>query len=137
MLSDSQPARIGFRVRRVVSGLAAACAVLLVIVYADSRMKAQAPRPGVIAQAPRTGPGMLVGRSYHNDTTPPLREMVQLPPDQVPQPQHEAIKAPPFVPRTHIDEIDPVVQSEHPPSPNMPSPILNFNGVSYPGGSCF
>ncbi len=79
--------------------------------------------------------GMIVGRSYHNDTSPPLRDMVQLPitPHSLGE-GNEANKNPEIF-NTHVDRPDPVVQSAMAPSA-MPTPIQNFDGIPFPGVVC-
>ncbi len=79
--------------------------------------------------------GMIVGRSYHNDTSPPLRDMVQLPitPHELGE-EREANKNPEIF-NTHVDRPDPVVQSAMAPSA-MPTPIQNFDGIPFPGVIC-
>src|SRR6266542_4715684 len=80
---------------------------------------------------PAQGNSVFVGISYHHDTPPPLRDIPPLP--VVPKP--EPAKENPKIPAHHQDAEDPVVQSEI-VSPNMPAPILNFNGIPFPGVAC-
>ena len=76
--------------------------------------------------------GMIGGRSYKNDVSPPLRNMKQLP--IVQSPEHEAAENP-KIPRNHVDSPDPVVQNFLAPD-LMPAPILNFDGIPFPGAAC-
>lgn len=88
------------------------------------------------AQAASTQKVTIV-HSYHNDVSPPLREMNPWP-TQVRQ-QREAAENPPIM-IPHEDKPDPVVQSSmtlHQLAPSIPAPILNFDGIAYPGVSCF
>jgi len=81
---------------------------------------------------------VTVVESYHNDTSPPLRKMK-------PQPiyskgQHEANENP-KIPHKHVDSTDPVVQRQFRDlkaliAANMPAPILNFDGIPFPGVAC-
>ncbi|HKB66479.1 MAG TPA: fibronectin type III domain-containing protein [Pyrinomonadaceae bacterium] len=81
---------------------------------------------------------ITVVASYHNDTSIPLRDMK-------PQPvfskgEHEANENP-KIPHKHKDEADPVVQNFFSDlrsfqTLNMPAPILNFNGIPFPGVAC-
>jgi hypothetical protein len=81
---------------------------------------------------------ITVVESYHNDTSIPLRKMK-------PQPvfskgEHEANENP-KIPHKHIDSPDPVVQGQFSTlkaliAPNMPAPILNFDGIPFPGVAC-
>jgi hypothetical protein len=76
--------------------------------------------------------GIQGGYSYKNDVSPPLRNMKQLP--IVQRPEHEAAVNP-KIPRNHVDQPDPVVQSFLAPDV-MPSTILNFDGIVFPGVAC-
>jgi len=72
------------------------------------------------------------GTSIKNDVSPPLRKMPQLPPRAMEE--HEANKNP-KTSRPHLDYQDRVIQSKA--SPNaMPTPILNFDGIPFPGVAC-
>jgi uncharacterized repeat protein (TIGR01451 family) len=75
--------------------------------------------------------GVTVGRSYRNDVSPALRTIPQ------PHESHHADKEASPNPRIgrHINGVDPVVQ-DTPFAPAMPNPVLNFNGIPYPGVSC-
>src|SRR6185369_3953792 len=75
--------------------------------------------------------------SYHNDTSIPLRDMKPQP--LVPKAVHENEN--PKIPNKHRDAPDPVVQDSFSDlmsliSVNMPSPLLNFNGIGFPGVAC-
>jgi len=104
--------------------------------------------PGSVAAAEVTGEmtapdgagrqgGMTVGFSYHNDTSPPLRDMVQLPvrPHLADDDKGREANRNPLNPKTHIDSPDTVVQSTDAPNA-MPTPILNFDGIPFPGVAC-
>ncbi len=79
-----------------------------------------------------------VVESYHNDTSKPLR-------DTKPKPiffnsDHEANKNP-KLPNRHIDSADPVVQGQFRElkaliAVTMPAPLLNFDGIGFPGVAC-
>src|SRR6266540_3568304 len=78
--------------------------------------------------------GVIVGTSYHNDTSPPLRDMKPLPVE--PREEREANENP-KIPHVHKDSPDEsVVQDQHISAPNMPAPILNFDGIPFPGVAC-
>ncbi len=75
--------------------------------------------------------------SYHNDTSIPLRDMKPQP--LVPKAVHENEN--PKIPNKHRDTPDPVVQDSFSDlmsliTVNMPSPLLNFNGIGFPGVAC-
>ena len=75
---------------------------------------------------------VTAGRSYHNDTSPPLREMRQLPlraHEADDQEGREANKNPEILNR-HADSPDTVVQSSGAPDV-MPTPIINMNGIGF------
>ena len=80
------------------------------------------------------GSGVIAGASYHNDTSPPLRDMK--PVIVAPGPEREANENPKR-PLNHQDSPDEVVQSGHFAVPSaMPGPILNFDGIPFPGVVC-
>src|SRR5712692_3288255 len=89
--------------------------------------------------------GPQVGASYRNDVSPPMRDLPAWTAADLKQ-QHEANENP-KVPYRHNDSADPVIQNSHvsmrsfvapdsPNSPNLPSPILNFDGIPFPGVGC-
>jgi Fibronectin type III domain len=73
-----------------------------------------------------------VGRDYKHDVSPPLRDMK--PPFTPPRAEHEA-NVNPHINSAHQDQVDPVVQSSL-AAAAMPSTILNFNGIPFPGVAC-
>ena len=80
---------------------------------------------------------VTVVASYHNDTSKPIRNMKPQP--AIPKQQHENEN--PRIPTKHKDSFDPVVQDRFGDlkaliTPNMPSPLLNFNGIGFPGVAC-
>src|SRR6266487_5089996 len=80
-------------------------------------------------------PDITVVASYQNDTSIRLRDMKPQP--AIPKIEHEANKNP-KIPTKHRDSPDQVVQDRFnvltsPVMPNMPSPLLNFDGVGFPG----
>ena len=98
------------------------------------------PEPIAVAPPDDRSPDMVSGVSYHNDVSPPLRKLKQLPlrgeiEDENP---HEANKNPKLN-LWHFDAYDPVIQGrffENLLEPKMPSPILNFDGIAFPGVVC-
>lgn len=84
---------------------------------------------------PQGRSNVVSGRSYHNDTSPPLREMKQLP--YTGKDKKEANKNP-RIPHPHKDSDDPVVQraGTFAPTANMPGTQNNFDGVPFPGVAC-
>jgi fibronectin type 3 domain-containing protein len=78
------------------------------------------------------GGGMIVGRDYKHDVSPPLRD---IPPARIPpRPNHEA-NPPRSTGLGHANAADPVVQNTLAPLA-MPTTLLNFNGIPFPGVSC-
>src|SRR5713101_9588807 len=80
---------------------------------------------------------VTVGASVHNDTSPPLRDMKQA---KVGANVEREANENPKLPNHHKDSADPVVQGANSVSAfaglNMPSPLLNFDGVPFPGVAC-
>jgi hypothetical protein len=75
--------------------------------------------------------------ALHSDLSPPLREQPLIwPPMEV---EHEA-NLNPKIPHQHQDEPDPVIQSSfwqrRMNTPAIPSPVLQWAGIAYPGVSC-
>ena len=98
----------------------------------------------VLAQGSKLDPqqrGLQVGSSYHNDVSPAMRDLPDSTSADVRQQgEHEANENP-KVPYRHRDGFDPVVQSRHASAlqmlaPNLPAPILNFDGIPFPGVGC-
>ena len=81
----------------------------------------------------QAGNGVIVGTSYHNDISPPLRDMKPLPIESLGE--HEANENP-RIPAHHEDSPDEVVQDQHVSSPSMPGTILSFDGIPFPGVAC-
>jgi hypothetical protein len=90
----------------------------------DSRTLAVLDQPG----AP-----IRVGASYHNDTSPALRD---IPPAPYVGKQERRMNPNPTIPHAHIDQPDPVIQNTHlgAPGTTMPAPILNFDGIGISSG---
>ncbi len=82
------------------------------------------------------GPDMTVGESIRNDTSPPIREMKQMP---VFKPRKEANENP-KIPHPHRDTPDRRVQTtiaaDEFTAANMPTANMNFDGMQFPGVAC-
>jgi Malectin domain/Carboxypeptidase regulatory-like domain/Kelch motif/Viral BACON domain len=92
-----------------------------------------AAKKAALAKAPREQ-GMTVGRSYKNAISPPVRRLERSHGNGQP---HVRPELPPlFTGKPLRQASDPVVQRTM-PKPGMPSPILNFEGIDYPGVVCF
>lgn len=101
--------------------------------------------PGATAQAaPQQNSGIQFGQSYHNDVSPPLRDLPTMwpPPgmlDEKEKEAHEANLNPKLPMPLHVDVADPVVDSGSLMRmllPSIPSPALNFDGIPFPGVGC-
>ena len=72
--------------------------------------------------------------SYHNDVSRPLREMAAT---DTPSPRQEREAAEnPKIPNSHVDSPDRVVDKGSLLrffAPSIPAPILNFDGIPFPG----
>lgn len=95
----------------------------------------------VSAQAPTAQQNSVtVGKSYHNDISPPVRTM---PPwsQADAKAEHEANENP-KVPHRHQDSADPIIQNLHSSSalaiaaPSIAATLSNFDGVPFPGVGC-
>ncbi len=80
------------------------------------------------------GGRVIVGASYRNDTSPPLRDIRPSPVKA--REKHEANKSR-KIPHVHKDSPDQSAVQDRVAVPNMPSPILNFDGIPFPGVACF
>jgi len=93
-----------------------------------------------LAAAPDQGDSQpIVGASYKNDVSPALRDVAQRWPLQF-KPQHEAAENP-KIPNNHQDSPDTVVEDKFVSAlallaPLIPGPILNFDGIRFPGVGC-
>ena len=101
----------------------------------EKALSANLALAGNLAQEQK--PDITVVASYHNDTSVPVRDMKPQP--VLPKTEHENKN--PKVPTRHIDSPDPVVQDRMNVlqdlfTPSMPSPLLNFDGIGFPGVAC-
>jgi hypothetical protein len=97
----------------------------------SSSVQANGVLPAPAALAASSG-RVVVGHSLKNDTSPALRDMPVVP--VVPRAEHELN----LNPRTLLPgpgRLDPVVQRTL-AKPNMPAPILSFDGIPFPGVVC-
>lgn len=91
--------------------------------------------PALAAGAASSQP--VIGHSYYNDVSPALRDMPAWPAQA--RQQREAAENP-FIPTSHKDSPDLVVDKGtllHQLAPSIPTPILVFAGIPYPGVGCF
>ncbi len=113
---------------KVMKHLAASFAAFVLFASAS----AFAQQPANSAQS-----HVQVVHSYKNDISAPLSLMQQpyVGKGEESEAAHEGPENPP-VPRNHVDSPDPVVQNTAAPTPLIPSPILNFEGIDFPGVGC-
>jgi len=77
--------------------------------------------------------GVIVGHDYKHDVSPPLRDIFPAPPRSGGEQQEALVpKRPPLL---HRDAPDFATQIGAFPNA-MPNPILNFNGIPFPGVNC-
>ena len=96
-----------------------------------------------LAQAPgnTSGSSVWVGASYHNDVSPPLRDMPASSESDLRRGRDREANENPKIPYRHIDSFDPVVQNWDASvfagkGPNIPVPIRTFDGIPFPGVGC-
>src|SRR5882762_6944293 len=109
--------------------------VLPQIIWAKRSTELPAEKTSTVSQNQQGN--VQVGTSDRNDTSKPLRDMKQLPVEQ--KAEHEANENP-KIPNKHKDSADPVVQGANSArifaGLNMPSALLSFDGVPFPGVAC-
>ncbi len=110
------------------SGVAGAISLLLGL---DAIAKTSSTSP----QLAPVETAFTFGVSYHNDVSPPLRDLALLP-----APVKAKSKGPenPRLPNHHLDTPDQVIQTSLLGflSPSVPAPLLNFPGMQFPGVGC-
>ena len=102
------------------------------------------PAASTLALAPQENSGIQFGQSYHNDVSPALRDLPAIWPPPAPkdgedEEAHEANLNPKLPHPHHIDVPDPVVERDSLLKfllPDIPAPILNFDGIPFPGVTC-
>src|SRR5437773_11743651 len=83
-----------------------------------------------------SGSSVWVGASYHNDVSPPLREMPASSEYDFRRGGEREANENPKIPYRHIDSVDPVVQNWDASvfagtGPNIPVPIRTFDGIPF------
>ena len=116
---------------KLLVALAGTCLLLAVLVLPQV-IEAKRARAALAALVPQGNSNVVVGHSTHNDTSPPLRDMKQLP--LTFKPQREANENPRVNP-SHKNVKDEALQTA-PITAAMPSTDLNFDGVPFPGVAC-
>ncbi len=114
----------------VVAALLAGSAPAAVLASGTKQgVGAALPAPAALAE---NAGRVVFGHDVKHDTSPPLRDMPPAPIASVPE--HEASPNPQVLP-TGTGRPDPVVQRKL-AKPNMPDPILSFEGIPFPGVAC-
>jgi hypothetical protein len=129
-------AQSAFFNRRILLSFVLCSAGLLLALFGLGAL----PKGSVLAQTPNENQkaGMQVVASYRNDVSPALRDVAPLFPLAAPKEEREA-NPNPKVPSHHKDAPDAVVQRRllaEAVGPNLPSTILNFDGIPFPGVGC-
>src|SRR5215831_13157172 len=127
--------------RKTIGGVLSALFLALIVlaVAGGSGLAARSSSPGAHVLAgpavkPAMQPGMSVGHSIRNDTSPALRTMPQI--KASPMAPQQALRNPSVTAGRKLENRpDPDVQSTMPKA-NMPSTILNFEGIDFPGVNC-
>ncbi len=93
-----------------------------------------------LAQASKSA-ALQVGVSYHNDVSQPMRDMPSSTSADGREGTEREANENPKVPYRHTDSPDPVIQSSEVSAlslltPSVPAPILNFDGIPFPGVGC-
>src|SRR5438093_12941742 len=107
-------------------------AALAAIGFSVVSVAATAGAGGVLASSCPPAGGVIVGHDYKHDTSPPLRDIFPVPPQRE---QESEVPPPKRPPALHRDAPDFTVQTSAAPDA-MPSPILSFNGIPFPGVNC-
>jgi fibronectin type III domain protein len=107
--------------------------LLLAVLVLPQVIEAKRARAALAASmVPQGNSNVVVGHSTHNDISPPLRDMKQLP--LTFREQKEANENP-RVSHSHKNVKDEALQTA-PITAAMPSTDLNFDGVPFPGVAC-
>src|SRR5437763_15962041 len=88
-----------------------------------------------------SGSSVWVGASYHNDVSPPLRDMPTWNESDLRRGVEREAHENPKRPYRHTHSFDPVVQHWDASvfagkGPNIPVPIRTFDGIPFPGAGC-
>src|SRR5436190_4694454 len=93
-------------------------------------------------QRPSEHSGIQFGYSYYHDVSPALRDLPSVwPPPASTQDEeaHEANLNPKLPLPLHVDVPDPLIEPTSPLRlllPDIPTPVMNFDGVPFPGVTC-
>jgi hypothetical protein len=137
-MKKTTPKKSAFLILRLLACLLFLISILLAVVAISGPFGTKSLAQGAVKTS---ADSVWVGASYHNDVSPPLRDMPdRTEADSRREGDREANKNP-KIPYRHIDGPDPVVQSWHASvfgaqGPNIPLPIRTFDGIPFPGVGC-
>src|SRR5262249_13245353 len=127
-----------FSISRLLAYLLCLISILLAVLAISSPFGTKSLAQGASNAG---GTSVWVGASYHNDTSPPLREMPASSESDLRRGRDREANENPKIPYRHIDSLDPVVQNWDASvfaakGPNVPVPIRTFDGIPFPGVGC-
>ena len=120
--------------RRRAKAVLVLCAPLVLVgatsVVGTSSSSAARPASARASAAGRGAKKTTHGQDYRHDVSPKLRHI-----PKIPARTHDKETENPRTPVAHQDRPDPVVEGSM-VAPNMPAPLLNFDGIAFPGVNC-
>src|SRR5438270_6811141 len=127
-----------FSTSRLLACLLCLLSLLLALIAISGPFGTKSPAQGA---GNTNSSSVWVGASYHNDVSPPLREMPAWNESDLRRGVDREANENPKIPYRHIDSFDPVVQNAHAsafglPGVNIPLPIRTFDGIPFPGVGC-
>jgi hypothetical protein len=130
--------RSAFSISRLLACLLCLISILLAVLAISSPFGTKSLAQGASNTG---GSSVWVGASYHNDISPPLREMPASSEADLRRGVDREANENPKVPYRHVDSFDPVVQNAFVygfgvRGPNIPLPIRTFDGIPFPGVGC-
>src|SRR5947209_3585231 len=132
------PRKSAFSLSRLLAWLLCLISVFLVLLGINGPLGTKSLAQG---SGSTSGNFVQVVASYHNDVSPPLREMPAWNESDLRRGGEREANENPKVPYRHVDSFDPVVQNSHVtgfgfPGVNIPVPIRTFDGIPFPGVGC-
>src|SRR5256884_3005480 len=132
------PRKSAFSLSRLLACLFCLISVFLVLLGINGPLGTKSLAQG---SGSTNGNFVQVVASYHNDVSPPLREMPTWNESDLRRGTDREANENPKVPYRHVDSFDPVVQNSHVtgfgfPGVNIPVPIRTFDGIPFPGVCC-
>src|SRR5947207_2857767 len=132
------PRKSAFSLSRLLAWLLCLISVFLVLLGINGPLGTKSLAQG---SGSTSGNFVQVVASYHNDVSPPLREMPSWNESDLRRGTDREANENPKVPYRHINSFDPVVQNWDASvfggkGPNIPLPIRTFDGIPFPGVGC-